>query len=79
MSENETEDSYQAYAAGMPVEDMPTLAEVVVEEPVAPASEPEPEPEPAPKAKARERLSEGSWALRVAGCERRAHLSPAVG
>jgi len=66
MSENETEDNYQVYAAGIPVEDMPTLAEVVVEEPVTPASEPEPEPEPAPKAKARERV-EDTVATHVVG------------
>jgi hypothetical protein len=66
MSENETEDNYQAYAAGMPVEDTPALAEVVVEEPVTPASEPEPEPEPAPKAKPQERV-EDTVATHVVG------------
>jgi hypothetical protein len=66
MSENETEDNYQAYAAGMPVEDTLALAEVVVEEPVTPASEPEPEPESAPKAKPQERV-EDTVATHVVG------------
>jgi len=57
MSENENENEYQPYAAGLPVEEeiSAPVAEapvVVVEEEAVEESAPEPEPEPAPKPKA---------------------------
>ena len=67
MSENEiNEDGYQAYAAGVPVEDtpMPLVEELKAPEPTP---EPEPEPEPKPEAKAPKVRVEDTEATHVVG------------